>query len=175
MILRWKLHPYSVKESRFSLFQPQSAEIHSVRCPVRRPNEVAYLVSDCPILREAASRALEDAGVLGVAFRAIGEYLQYDRIDQCSCLILELHFQDKEGLRLQCQLAKEAHPPVVFISGHGDIRPAVHAMKAGAVEVLAKPVNQGALIEAIQTAFDHDRRLRQKEPSCRHCANVIHF
>jgi FixJ family two-component response regulator len=143
-------------------FQPQRAEIHAVRCPVRRPNEVAYLVSDCPILREAASRALEDAGIIGVAFAAIGEYLEYDRIDQCSCLILELHFQDKDRLDLQCRLAKEAHPPVVFISGHGDIGPAVHAMKAGAVEVLTKPVNQGALIEAIQTAFDQDRRLRQR-------------
>ena len=143
-------------------FQPQSAEIHAVRCPVRRPNQVAYLVSNCPILREVASRALEDAGVIGVAFGAIQEYLEYHRIDQCSCLILELHLQDKDGLDLQCRLAKEAHPPVVFICGHGDIRPAVHAMKAGAVEVLTKPVNQGALIEAIQTAFDQDRRLRQR-------------
>jgi FixJ family two-component response regulator len=143
-------------------FEPQNAEIHAVRCPVRRPNEVAYLVSNCPILREAASRAFEDAGVIGVAFGAIGEYLEYHRIDQCSCLILELHFQDKDGLDLQCRLAKEAHPPVVFISGHGDIRLAVHAMKAGAVEVLTKPVNHGDLIEAIQTAFDQDRRLRQR-------------
>jgi FixJ family two-component response regulator len=139
------------------------SDFSTMRCSMEKTGEVAYLVSDCSMLREAVSRAFEDTGLVGVVFGSPREYLEYNRIDECSCLILDLHFRDQDGLDLQCRLAKEALPPVVFISGHGDIASAVRAMKAGAVEVLTKPVNQGALNEAIRAAFAQDRKLRQKK------------
>lgn len=65
------------------------------------------------------------------------------------------------GLELQQELAKAHGPPIVFISGHGDIPSSVQAMKAGAVEFLPKPFSDQELLEAIQSAIAQGRKARQ--------------
>ncbi|HYS15609.1 MAG TPA: LuxR C-terminal-related transcriptional regulator, partial [Candidatus Binatia bacterium] len=54
------------------------------------------------------------------------------------------------------------HIPIIFITGHGDIRMSVRAMKAGAVEFLAKPFRDQDLLDAIRQAFERDRAARQQ-------------
>jgi FixJ family two-component response regulator len=68
---------------------------------------------------------------------------------------------DKSGLELQQELAKANGPPIVFISGHGDIPSSVQAMKAGAIEFLPKPFSDQELLEAIHSAIAQARKTRQ--------------
>jgi FixJ family two-component response regulator len=72
---------------------------------------------------------------------------------------------DINGLEFQEQIADGDHPPIVFITGHGDIPSSVRAIKGGAVDFLAKPFSESELIEAINAAIDQDRvsRLERAE------------
>jgi FixJ family two-component response regulator len=74
--------------------------------------------------------------------------------------VLDLELPDTNGLDLQGQLAGTAHPPIVFITGHGDIPSTVRAMKAGAVDFLPKPCREEQLLAAVEAALAYDRRAR---------------
>ena len=67
------------------------------------------------------------------------------------------------GLDLQRALATAVDaPPIIFITGHGDIPTSVRAMKAGAVEFLAKPFDTAELARAIEEALERDREARAR-------------
>ncbi len=104
---------------------------------------------------------LAEFGIKGVGLASASEYLNMVRRDAAACLILDMQLPDIRGLQLR--LSEGLHPPVVFISGECDIRSTVWAMKAGAMEVLSKPVDPSALIPAVRAAFAQDRRLRQRK------------
>ncbi len=63
---------------------------------------------------------------------------------------------------MQQQLTGGDAPPIVFLTGHGDVPSSVRAMKAGAVEFLSKPVGDEELLRAIEAAITIDRAARQK-------------
>ena len=69
---------------------------------------------------------------------------------------------DINGLDLQRQTGEEDHPPIVFITGHGDIPSSVRAIKAGAVDFLTKPFREADLMRAIHAALAQDRDARRK-------------
>jgi FixJ family two-component response regulator len=97
-----------------------------------------------------------------IGFRSGSEYLEHNRTDDSSCLILDLHLPDMSGLDLQRRLLEKANPPVIFVSGQCDIPSTVRAMKAGAIEFLTKPVDPEALISAVRVAFTKDLEQRRK-------------
>jgi FixJ family two-component response regulator len=61
---------------------------------------------------------------------------------------------------LQARIAKGEHPPIVFITGHGDIPSSVRAIKHGAVDFLTKPFSDSELMTAIAAAILQDREKR---------------
>jgi FixJ family two-component response regulator len=126
-----------------------------------RGDEVVYLIDDDAPVREALSELLASHDIEHVAFGSASEYLQYTRSDRSACLILDLKLPDIYGLDLQHQLAKTNSPPIIFISGYADIPSSVRAMKAGAIEFLTKPVDEGTLITAIRAGFAKDHQQRQ--------------
>ena len=72
------------------------------------------------------------------------------------------------GLELQTALAQlEAALPIVFLTGHGDIQTSVHAMKAGAVDFLTKPVEPEALVGAVRVALARDAEMLQAHTRAR--------
>jgi FixJ family two-component response regulator len=88
--------------------------------------------------------------------------MESDKPDAPACLILDLQLPGASGLELQRQLATEDAPPIVFITGHGDIASSVRAMKAGAVEFLSKPFGEQELLDAIGDAVARDRIARRR-------------
>jgi FixJ family two-component response regulator len=62
-----------------------------------------------------------------------------------------------KGLELQRQVGARMDMPIVFITGCPDVRVTVQAMKAGAVDVLAKPVNPEQLSTAVEAAMEVSR------------------
>jgi FixJ family two-component response regulator len=123
---------------------------------------VVYLVDDDAAVRHALSELLASSGIAHVCFRSAAEYLRFERKDSCSCLVLDVQMPEISGLDLQRFLAGESRPPIIFISGRGDIPSTVRAMKAGATEFLTKPIDPQALIAAIRAAFVQDVEQRQK-------------
>jgi FixJ family two-component response regulator len=80
-----------------------------------------------------------------------------------SCLVLDVSLPDINGLDLQSSLAGNSHPPIVFISGHGDIPSSVRAMKAGAIDFLTKPWRDEDLLQAVRAALERDRQQRRNK------------
>ena len=97
-----------------------------------------------------------------VVFGSAAEFLEFERPDVPICLVLDLQLPGASGLELQQQLLAGDTPPIVFISGHGDIPSSVRAIKAGAIEFLSKPFDDQELLRAIHAAIDQDRIARQK-------------
>jgi FixJ family two-component response regulator len=71
--------------------------------------------------------------------------------------VLDISLPGLNGLELQKRLAQRTDLPIIFITGHGDIPMSVGAMKAGAVEFLTKPFNDGILLTAIRQALERSR------------------
>ena len=79
-------------------------------------------------------------------FASATDFLRADKPDVPACLVLDLELPDIHGLELQKELVEREAPPIVFITGHGDVPSSVKAMKAGAVEFLSKPFGDEELL-----------------------------
>jgi len=129
---------------------------------VNSDTPVVFVVDDDHRVREALSSLISSVGLRVEVFGSAAEFLEYEKPDVPACLVLDLQLPGSSGLELQQQLAGEEAPPIVFISGHGDIPSSVRAMKAGAIEFLPKPFDDQELLQAIHAAIDQDRLERQK-------------
>ena len=119
--------------------------------------EIVFVVDDDARVREALCELLETLGWRAETFAAAADYIAYARPDLPACLILDIELPDINGLDLQKQLSHEVHPPIVFITGHGDIPSSVRAIQGGAVDFLTKPVRENDLEAAVRAAIDRDR------------------
>jgi FixJ family two-component response regulator len=113
-------------------------------------------------VREALSSLISSAGFRVAVFKSAAEFLQFEKPDVPGCLILDLKLPGTSGLELQQQLADGDAPPIIFISGHGDVSSSVRAMKHGATEFLSKPFGDEELLRAIDSAISLDRIAREK-------------
>jgi FixJ family two-component response regulator len=123
---------------------------------------IVFVVDDDYRVREALSSLIASVGLRVVAFGSAAEFLESEKPDSPACLVLDLQLPDVNGLELQRELAAGDGPPIVFITGHGDIPSSVRAMKAGAIEFLPKPFSEQELLRAIDSAIVLDREARQK-------------
>lgn len=125
-----------------------------------------FVIDDEPSVRKALERLLRSGGLAVSTCASAQEYLdQYDP-DLPGCLVLDLSMPGLSGLELQQALAaKGPTPPIIFLTGRGDVPSSVQAMKRGAVEFLTKPVDEGVLLEAVRQAIEKDRvdRLQRAE------------
>jgi FixJ family two-component response regulator len=81
-----------------------------------------------------------------------------------TCLVLDLTSLEQDGIQLLLRLAAERpETPVVCVTGATDISMTVRAMKAGAVDVLAKPVRAEALVGAIREALNRSAAVLQQK------------
>jgi FixJ family two-component response regulator len=124
-------------------------------------NGIVYVVDDDSRFREALEDLLASFALQVVSFASAMEYVASPKVDAPSCLLLDVELPDVNGLELQRQLAAEEHPPIVFMTGYGDIPSSVRAMKAGAVDFLAKPFSKDDLLSAIDSALQRDREARK--------------
>jgi len=124
--------------------------------------EIVFVVDDDVRVREAIGELLESLGWHAETFATAADYVAYSKPDLPACLILDVELPDINGLDLQRQIAEGDHPPIVFITGHGDISSSVRAIKHGAVDFLTKPFSDAELTAAIRTAISQDRQWRSE-------------
>ncbi len=124
--------------------------------------ELVYLVEDDQELREALLRFFSSVEIEAIGFASAAQFLAHSRSEVCSCLVVEMDMKEFSGLELKRQLDPRKHPPIIFLGGFSNVESTVAAMKAGAIECLARPVNTTVLQKAIEAALAQDRVLRQK-------------
>ena len=125
---------------------------------------VAPRFCDDESVREALVSLIRSAGLSVETFASAPEFLNRQQIDEPSCLVLDVRLPGLSGLDLQQRLAEiNVSPPIIFITGHGDIPMSVRAMKAGAVEFLTKPFRDEDLLNAIREAIQRDGFARRRQ------------
>jgi len=125
-------------------------------------NEMVYVVDDDASVGEALSSLFRANGKRAEIFTSGQEFLDFPREDSAACLILDLRMPGLNGLEVQRSISNDWTIPVIFITGRGDIPSTVTAMKEGAIDFLTKPVDEVALLRAVERALELDRNHRKK-------------
>jgi FixJ family two-component response regulator len=127
---------------------------------------IVFVVDDDASVRQALARLFQSVQLRAEVFASPQEFLQSGRPDVPSCLVLDVRLPGVSGLDFQAELGKaDVRIPIVFITGHGDIPMTVRAMKAGAVDFLAKPFRDQDLLDAVRVAIERNREQREKDKS----------
>jgi FixJ family two-component response regulator len=125
---------------------------------------LVFIVDDDQGMRDALGSLLRSVGHRVEVFSAASDLLQSKLPDIVSCIVLDVRLPGLSGLDLQTELAEAGiRSSVIFITGYGDIPMSVRAMKAGAIDFLAKPFRDQELLDAVALALDRDRKRRNDE------------
>lgn len=122
---------------------------------------IVRVVDDDPTLLRSLARLLSAAGLRVETYESAEAFLgRYD--GSPGCALLDLQLGESGGLELQETIRKLDEPiPVIFLTGHGDVRSSVRAMKGGAVDFLIKPISAGALLDTVRIACAADVETRR--------------
>jgi FixJ family two-component response regulator len=113
------------------------------------------IVDDDDSMRSALHGLLQSADLPAQAFASAEEFLNSGQQHQIACLIADIRMPGMSGLELQAQLnTQRCRIPIIFITAHGDEKMRMQALRAGAVEFMAKPFNDEALLESVRAALE---------------------
>jgi FixJ family two-component response regulator len=129
---------------------------------------MVFVVDDDASVRDSLESLIRCEGWQPETFASAQEFLDYPRALIPHCLVLDVSLPGLNGLDLQRLVAGERTAmPIIFITGYGDVPMTVQAMKAGAVEFLTKPFNDGVLLTAIRGALERSRVALSREAEMR--------
>jgi FixJ family two-component response regulator len=116
---------------------------------------VVAIVDDDDLMRSALQGLLKAVGLPARAFASAEEFLESGEQHQVACLIADIRMSGMSGLELQAKLnADHIRIPTIFITAHGDARMRMQALRAGAVEFMAKPLDNHALLQSVRAALE---------------------
>jgi len=117
--------------------------------------KLVAIVDDDDLMRGALQGMLKSVGLRSQAFASAEEFLTSGQQNHTACLIADIRMPGMSGLELQAELNDEHHQiPTIFITAHGDEKMRMRAFEAGAVEFLAKPFDDEALLESVRAALE---------------------
>ena len=121
------------------------------------------VIDDDKSVREALEGLLQSVGLVTTSHASVQDYLNSGQASRAGCIVLDIRLPGRSGLEFQEALAKSGvSRSVVLISAHVDVQMAVRAMRAGAIDVLTKPVREQDLLEAINRGLVIDKQRRQQ-------------
>jgi FixJ family two-component response regulator len=127
------------------------------------PPPTVFVVDDDEEMRLALGNLFRSVGHEVRLFSSTMEFLQAVPSEAPGCLVLDVRLPGMSGLEFQAKLAQaNAHIPIIFMTGHGDIPMSVRAMKAGAVDFLTKPFRDQDMLDAVAHAIEADRGRREQ-------------
>jgi FixJ family two-component response regulator len=125
---------------------------------------IVFVIDADVSIRDALRSLIGSVGLRVEFFSSPLEFLQAERSDVTSCLVLDVRLPGKSGLDFQRELAEgNILIPIIFVTSHGDIPMSVRAMKAGAIDFLTKPFRDQDLVDAVQVGLERDRTRRQRQ------------
>ena len=121
----------------------------------QRKTKLVAIVDDDHSMRDALQGLLKAVGLPSLTFASAEEFLKSGQQHWTACLITDIRMPGISGLELQARLnAEHCKISTIFITAHGDARMRMRALRAGAVEFLAKPFDDEALIETVRAALE---------------------
>lgn len=126
---------------------------------------VVCIVDDDEYVRKALRRLVDSAGLRAELFASPEEFLARPADVPIDCLVLDVRLPGMDGFELRSRAAEAGiDAPVIFITAHADPRTRARAARVDAVAFLAKPFDEGSLLEALEAAVDRIRRGEGKTP-----------
>jgi FixJ family two-component response regulator len=123
---------------------------------------IVYVIDDDLQVRESLTSLFRSVDLYVEAFRSVPEFFEKKLPEAAICLVVDVRLPGLSGLDFQAELAKAGIDlPIIFITGHGDIAMTVKAMKAGAVEFLAKPFRDQDILDAVKFGLEKDEAKRK--------------
>src|SRR5467141_1078655 len=117
--------------------------------------KMVAIVDDDDLMRSALQGLLKAVGMPAQAFASAEEFLRSGQQRQAGCLIADIRMPGMSSLELQAHLnAERCKIPIIFITAHGAATMRMQALRAGAVEFLAKPFDDEALLESVRGALE---------------------
>ena len=136
------------------MIAPLSAERYVVTMATQTKAKLIAIVDDDELMRSALQSMLKSVGLSSLAFASAEEFLNSGQHQQTACLITDIRMPGMSGLELQAKLnAEHCRIPTIFITAHGDTKMRMQALRAGAVEFLAKPFDDEVLLESVRAAL----------------------
>jgi FixJ family two-component response regulator len=121
----------------------------------KKENKLVAIVDDDESVRGTLQELLRSAGFPSRCFDSAEAFLTSGNQQETACLITDIRMPGMSGLELQARLnAERCKIPTIFITAHGDEEMRFQALRAGAVEFLQKPFDDGILIESVRAALD---------------------
>jgi len=121
----------------------------------RKKGNMVAIVDDDDLMRSALQGLLKSVGLPAQAFASAEEFLKSGQQHQVGCLVADIRMPGMSGLELQAKLnADQCKIPTIFITAHGDEKMRMQALRAGAVEFMAKPFDDEALLESVRAALE---------------------
>jgi FixJ family two-component response regulator len=123
--------------------------------------QTVFVVDDDSSVCEALKDLIESVGLAVRHFASAEEFLLGWNSRMAGCLVLDVRLPGITGMELQSRMADAGQSmPIIIMTAHGDIPMVRKALKTGAVEFLTKPFHDDELLQAIEQAFERDRKTR---------------
>ena len=134
---------------------PASMMHYAFAMAMQSKSSLVAIVDDDDLMRSALQGLLKSVGLPAQTFASSEEFLKSGRQHQTACLIADIRMPGISGLELQAKLnADHCRIPTIFITAHGDEKMRMQALRAGAVEFMAKPFDDEALLESVRAALE---------------------
>src|SRR5580658_3904883 len=123
--------------------------------PRSQTSRLIAIIDDNESMQDSLRDLIESAGLVARCFGSAEEFLEYDLHGEVGCLIAEIQMPGMSGLELQARLKEEqCSIPIIFITSNGGARMRIQAMREGAVEFLATPLDYQLLLKTARAALD---------------------
>jgi FixJ family two-component response regulator len=118
-------------------------------------SKLIVIVDDDESMQDSLRDLIESTGLVARCFGSAEEFLESDLHCGAACLIVDIRMPKMSGLELQARLKEEkCDIPIIFISAYGNARMRIQAMREGAVEFMAKPLDHQLLLKTVRAALD---------------------
>ncbi|WP_199229207.1 response regulator transcription factor [Caulobacter endophyticus] len=123
--------------------------------------QTVLVVDDNEMFRGSMDRLFRSVGLRTALYGSAQALLDAALPDTPCCILVDVRMPKMSGLDLQETLAaRGVRAPVIVMTGHADVPMTVRAMKAGAVDFLAKPFRDQDMIDAVTAALAKDGKRR---------------
>src|SRR5580700_4572808 len=138
-----------------SMIAAAAAERYFANMVIPRKAKMVAIVDDDELMRSALQGMMKSVGLPSKVFASAEDFLKSGQQHETACLIADIRMPGMSGLELQAQLnAEHCRIPTIFITAHGDTKMRMQALRAGAVEFLAKPFDDEVLLESVRAALE---------------------